>query len=91
MERRHEEALLARLEAAFLDGYSFISWNELYSWYDVLKIAAGTWRDLQERWQEVCDDDKNELNYLNRGDGIHIFPSVTYSEKKITKLSVVAE
>jgi hypothetical protein len=87
MERRHEEILLERLERAYLDGYSFISWNELYAWYDVGKIAARTWRDLQERWQEVCGGEKNELNYLNRGDGLHLFPAETYSGHKVAKLS----
>ena len=58
MERRHDELLTARLEDAMLNGCSHITWNELYQWYDVQKLAANTWRDLKKRWEEVTEGRK---------------------------------
>jgi len=58
MERRHDELLTARLEDAMLNGCSHITWNELYQWYDVQKLAANTWRDLKKRWDEVTEGRK---------------------------------
>ena len=53
MERRHEEALMARLEEAASQGCAHIATGELHQWYGVKKLAAGTWRDLASRWNEV--------------------------------------
>lgn len=53
MERRHDDELTARLEEILTKGCTYISWNELYIWYDVQKIAARTYRDLSERWDEI--------------------------------------
>jgi hypothetical protein len=58
MERRHDEILTARLEDVLLNGCSHITWDELYLWYGVQKIAAGTWRDLKIRWEEATDGRK---------------------------------
>ena len=53
MERRYEDILTCRMEDIFTKGAAFISWNELYLWYGVQKLAARTYRDLSERWDEV--------------------------------------
>jgi hypothetical protein len=53
MEKRHDELLTTRLEDAMLNGCSHITWNELYHWYGMRKLAAGTYRDLKRRWEEV--------------------------------------
>lgn len=53
MERRHDDDLTSRLEEILTKGCTFISWNELYVWYDVQKIAARTYRDLSDRWDEL--------------------------------------
>ena len=50
MDKRHDDALTNRLEEIITDGVTYISWNELYLWYDTEKIAAGTYRDLHARW-----------------------------------------
>jgi hypothetical protein len=53
MERRHEEMLTARLEEAATNGSAHILDSELHLWYGVKKLAAGTWRDIAHRWDEV--------------------------------------
>lgn len=56
MDKRHDNELTTRLEKILTDGSVFISWNELYHWYGVQKLAAGTFRDLENRWQELSED-----------------------------------
>jgi len=53
MDRRHDDLLTARLEMILDDGMTFLAWREIYRWYDVQKIAAGTYRDIKSRWQEI--------------------------------------
>jgi hypothetical protein len=60
MDRRHDDELTSRLEEIFTKGCTFISWNELYLWYDVQKIAARTYRDLSDRWDEIASRTKTE-------------------------------
>lgn len=73
MERLHQNNLTARLEDAFLNGCSHITWNELYHWYGVQKIAAGTYRDLQTQWDELTDGDSGPLMMIDGRGGIFIF------------------
>ena len=53
MQKRHDDELTNRLEKIITDGSVYISWNELYLWYDVQKLAAGSYRDLASRWDDV--------------------------------------
>jgi hypothetical protein len=53
MQKAYNELLTARLETVLDSGAALILWNELYRWYEMRKIAVGTWRDLNERWQEM--------------------------------------
>jgi len=55
---RHDETLTSRLEDAVLHGGARISWDEMYLWYGVQKLAAGTWRDLAARWAKVVESIK---------------------------------
>ncbi|MFL6311343.1 MAG: hypothetical protein ACJ71W_04480 [Terriglobales bacterium] len=74
MERAHEALLTARLEDAMLHGCSHITWDELYHWYGLRKIAAGTWRDLKNRWEELTEDrNVGQLMRINGKGGIFIF------------------
>ncbi len=74
MERRHDELLTTRLEDAMLNGCSHITWNELYHWYGMHKLAAGTYRDLKRRWEEVTDGRKAGTLKMVRGrEGMFIF------------------
>jgi hypothetical protein len=74
MERRHDELLTARLEDAMLNGCSHVTWNELYHWYGMHKLAAGTYRDLNKRWEEVSDGRKaGQLRMVEGKGGIFLF------------------
>lgn len=53
MEKRHDDLLTSRLEEIYTKGVTYISWNELYLWYDVQAIAARTYRDLVNRWDDL--------------------------------------
>ena len=36
------------------NGCAHVTWSELYQWYEnVQKLAAGAYRDLKTRWEEV--------------------------------------
>lgn len=53
MQKRHDDILTSRLEEIYTNGVAYVSWNELYLWYDVQAIAARTYRDLSNRWDEI--------------------------------------
>jgi len=72
MDKRHQNALTSRLEDAFLNGCSHITWNELYRWYGVQKLAARTWRDLQTRWEDISESESRLMRIEGRG-GIFIY------------------
>ena len=82
MLKRHAETLRNRLERALDAGCVHILWNELYRWYEVKKIAAGTYRDISERWQEVSESEHGDLKRVEGQDGIYLF-----AEKAIKTLS----
>lgn len=56
MNKRLENILTERLESIFHNGTCFISWGELYHWYDTQKITANVYADLEARFQEIHDD-----------------------------------
>jgi len=58
MERRYDDLLTSHLESVLDEGCTYIAWGALYRWYGVEKIAAGTYRDLESRWQEVSKGTK---------------------------------
>jgi hypothetical protein len=72
MEKRHSDTLTGRLEHILYAGCVQILWNELYHWYQVKKIAARTWGDLAERWQEVSGG-KTVLKRVESAEGIYLF------------------
>jgi hypothetical protein len=55
MRKEHDYELTRRLEKIITDGCVFVSWNELYLWYGMQKLAAGTYRDLANRWSEISE------------------------------------
>lgn len=50
-----------------------ITYSELCHWYGVQKLMAGTWRDLQNRWEDLTDGEKGPLMKINGNDRIYIF------------------
>lgn len=73
MDKRHQDALTNRLEDASLNGCSHVSWTELYRWYDVQKIAARTYRDLETRWQDLTEGKIGRLMKIEGRGGIFLF------------------
>lgn len=73
MDKRHQDSLTSRLEDAYCNGCSHISWSELYHWYDVQKIAARTYRDLENRWQALTDGQRGRLMKVEGRGGIFVF------------------
>lgn len=73
MERRHEDSIANKLEEAHLNGVSHITWDELYCWYGVQKIAAGTYRDLDDRWKILTDNEEGSLMKIEGRGGIYLF------------------
>jgi len=82
MLKRHAETLRNRLERVLDAGCAHILWSELYRWYEVKKIAAGTYRDISERWQEVSESEQGDLKTVEGQGGIYLF-----AEKAIKTLS----
>lgn len=70
MQKRHDELLTTRLEEVYDAGVAFISWNELYRWYDTLKIAAGTLRDLSQRWDDLSGGRQGVLQCIKNDAGM---------------------
>jgi len=63
MLKRHVEQLWARLDELYANGTTFISWGEIYHWYNVQRIHKTPWRDIKARWEELLEE-KDE-NYLD--------------------------
>lgn len=72
MQKRHDDLLTARIEDAVHNGCAHITYNELYLWYHVRKIAARTWRDLAERFTEISGGAAKPRKIVGRG-GIFIY------------------
>ena len=73
MDKRHQDSLTNRLEDAYDSGCSHILWEELYRWYDTLKIAARTYRDLEARWQDLTSGKVGRLMKIEGRGGIFVF------------------
>ncbi len=56
MLQRHEQQLWVRLDELYANGTTFISYNELYHWYDIRRIAKKPWRDIKLRWGELLEE-----------------------------------
>ena len=72
MQKRHDDILSARLEQVVHAGVAHILWNELYTWYETQKIAARTWRDLSQRWDEISEGDEGRLMKVEGSGGIFL-------------------
>ncbi len=73
MDKRFDNMLTALLESVLDEGCVYVPWGALYRWYGVAKIAAGTYRDLESRWQEVSAGKFGKLMHIAEGDGAFLF------------------
>lgn len=74
MQKRYDELLTTRLEDAIHNGCAHITWQEIYLWYEVKKIAAGTYRDLNQRLKEISAGAAKPRMIEARG-GIFVYDS----------------
>lgn len=56
MTKRHEDQIWARLDELYANGTTFISWGELYHWYNLQRIAKAPYRDIHARWQTLLEE-----------------------------------
>lgn len=56
MIKRHSDQIWARLDQLYSGGITFISWGELYHWYDIERISKHPYRDLKSRWEQLLDE-----------------------------------
>lgn len=73
MQKRYDNLLTTRLEEVKHAGMAHILWNELYTWYEVQKIAAGTRRDLSSRWDDLTDGEEGSLMQVEGRAGLFLF------------------
>ena len=56
MIKRHEDQLWARLDYLYANGTTYISYGEMYHWYNVERIAKTPWRDIKARWETLLEE-----------------------------------
>lgn len=61
MLKRHRDSLETRLERIKTHGWAHITWNEIYLWYSVERIAVKTYKDILATYRDVIDKDDAEL------------------------------
>lgn len=64
MEKRYDDRLMACLETVMDRGYCQLYWTELQRWYGKQKIAARTFRDIQQRWADLKGDENARLTCI---------------------------
>lgn len=57
MLKRHGDIVRNRLENVKLTGRTFISWSELYYWYNAQRITKSIYQDLEDRYKELFEDE----------------------------------
>jgi len=72
MQRHHSDILTSRLETVMDEGCAHVLFSELYRWYGMRKLAARTWRDLEERWQEISDGESGSLHKIKGAGGLFL-------------------
>ena len=68
-EQRHSDELSARLEAVQGEGVAHVLFSELYRWYGVQKLAAGTFGDLRKRFETLTNGRLGELYCVEGSNG----------------------
>jgi hypothetical protein len=54
LSEHHEQQLVARLEDALVNGYSHVTWAELYLWFGAKRLHKRFWQHLRDRWEQRC-------------------------------------
>ncbi len=84
MQKRHEDLLGLRLDTLYITGITSITWQELYLWYGVDKIRKAPYRDIQDRWERLLEENgienTSDLQAVVLSDRISFF----YAEETTT-------
>ncbi len=79
MNKRHADTLKTRLESVITDGYTVITWNELYLWYNAQRLTKTVYENIGEHFDELVEaagtsvltnGTKCELVAYNTTDGV---------------------
>ena len=62
MIKRHQDQLWARLDELYANGTTFISYGELYHWYNVQRIAKAPWRDIKAKWESLLEEKEEKYS-----------------------------
>ena len=49
----------SRLDELYANGITYISYNELYYWYGIDRLAKRPWRDIRGKWESLLEE-RNE-------------------------------
>jgi hypothetical protein len=55
MDLYQQVQLEQKLEELLFSGSVSIGWQQIYCWYKVEKITKAPWRDIQQRWETICE------------------------------------
>lgn len=69
MIKRHEDSLMARIDALAWQGYCEIKWWELRAWYGMERLTKNVWKDIVDRFDELMDEEST-IRLLERPDGV---------------------
>lgn len=72
VERRHDDLLTTKLEEVYDNGVAFVAWTEIYRWYGTQKIAAGTLRNLSQRWDDLSKGKQGPLLRVRNNGGMFL-------------------
>lgn len=76
MQNRHRETLLRRLDELFVKRFTFITWSELYYWFDIERVAKRPYRVIDELWKDLQEsrkipgDQYSDLKFMDNGNGL---------------------
>jgi hypothetical protein len=70
MLKRYDDHLTTRLEAVADHGHAYVTWSEIYRWYNVKRIDRNIWADIKERFQTVIEDPNAQLWIYEDGHGV---------------------
>jgi hypothetical protein len=59
MKTRHLNELMLRLEKVARIGCAEIGYGELPTWYEQKNVSIGIWRDISDKWNELCEENES--------------------------------
>ena len=73
MNKRHQDLLTNLLEKAYFAGIAYVTWNEIYHWYNITRLGALTRRDLEDRWEDISQGMAGRLMAIEQKDCVFLF------------------